>query len=110
LSISWSEEAASDASSRRLIALTFPSIISPPDAFQHDEFQHCPASLCLLMTPQYPQFELVWSTLSTTSSVSTFPFIPASNTQNEEAFEDGMNEKIAETEDVVKKGIEKPGV
>ena len=62
------------------------------------------------MTPQYPQFELVWSTLSTTSSVSTFPFIPASNTQNEEAFEDGMNEKIAETEDAVKKGIEKPGV
>jgi hypothetical protein len=42
--------------------------------------------------------------------VSTFPFILASNTQNEEAFEDGMNEKIAETEDVVKKGIEKPGV
>jgi hypothetical protein len=30
--------------------------------------------------------------------------------QNEEAFEYGMNEKIAETEDAVKKGIEKPGV
>ena len=28
----------------------------------------------------------------------------------EEAFADGMNEKIAETEDAVKKGIEKPGV
>jgi hypothetical protein len=30
--------------------------------------------------------------------------------QNEEAFEDGMNEKIAETEDAVKIGIEKTGV
>ena len=30
--------------------------------------------------------------------------------QNEEAFEDGMNEKIVETEDAVKHGIEKPGV
>jgi hypothetical protein len=30
--------------------------------------------------------------------------------QNEEAFEDRMNEKIAETEDAVKNGIEKLGV
>ena len=29
--------------------------------------------------------------------------------QNKEAFEDGMNEKIVETVDAVKHGIEKPG-
>ena len=58
---------------------------SPTDAFQQTQFQHCPASLCLLMTPQYAQFELFWSTLSSTSSVSTLSFILASN---EEAFED----------------------
>ena len=30
--------------------------------------------------------------------------------QNEEAFEDGMNEKIVETEEAVEHGIEKAGV
>ena len=47
------------------------------------------------MTPQYPQFELWWSTLFSVS------IIPASNVSNEEAFEGGMNEKGVETKDTI---------
>ena len=58
------------------------------------------------MTPQYPQFELWWSTLFSVS------IIPASNVSNEEAFEGGMNENSVETKDIIaaKHGIEKTGV
>jgi hypothetical protein len=73
----------------------------PIGASQHNQFQQC-----LLMTPQYPQFELWWSTLSSVS------IIPASNVSNEEAFEGGMNENSVETKDIIaaKHGIEKTGV
>ena len=82
------------------------SIVSPTDSFQQTQFQHCPASLCLLMTPQYPQFELYLQDPQCQHSHSfRLPML-----QNDEAFEDGMNEKIVETEDAVKHGTEKPAV
>ena len=75
------------------------SIVSPTDSFQQTQFQHCPALLCLLMTLyiQDPQCQH--------SHSFRLPML-----QNDEAFEDGMNKKIVETEYAVKHGTEKPAV